>query len=57
MTDPHPAMTQIESKVEPNRILDDFGRESISFVHFGIIHLAIIADYHLTWQYQTQLAP
>jgi len=51
MTDPHPAMTQIESKVEPNRILDDFGRESISFVHFGIIHLAIIADYHLTWQY------
>jgi hypothetical protein len=44
-------VAEIEPKVEPHRILDDFRRESVSFVQFLTIHLPIIAYGHLTWQY------
>ena len=50
-------MTKIKSKVEPHSILDDFGRKSVTFVHFGIIHLDIIADGQLSWQYPKNRSP
>jgi|TARA_B110000211_G_scaffold220839_1_gene267848 hypothetical protein len=44
-------MTKVESKIEPNSMLDYFRRKSISFVHFGFIHPVIVADGQLSWQY------
>jgi hypothetical protein len=36
--------------------LDDFSGKPISFVRFGIIHLEIIADGQLSWQYPLDLS-
>lgn len=60
MIGPHPAVTEIKAKVEPRGILDDLGGrlvwESLSFIHFRILHRQIIADCHLTWQHLEERA-
>ncbi len=45
-------MAQIESIVQPDRVLDDFGWEAMAFVGIiSIFHPHIIAIPKLTWQY------
>jgi hypothetical protein len=43
---------QIEAIVEPNGILDDRRRESMSFL--DVIHLGMLPEDHLIYQYHTQ---
>ncbi len=49
------SMTDIEAIIKPYSVLNDFNRESISFVHIRIIHLGIVACGHLTCQYPPAL--
>ena len=61
MTDVNPALcqqvfniavTKIESEIEPHRVLDDIGWESMAFICGGAsIHSPILAQGQLTWQY------
>ena len=47
------AMTQIESIIEPDGIVDDFGQEPMTIVWIiWRAHPVIVAQQQLTWQYR-----
>lgn len=46
-----PAVTQVESVVEPDGVLDDFWRKAVAFVHFRLSLGRIQAAWELTCQY------
>ena len=46
------AVTEIESEIQPHRVLNDLGRKSVAFVKAGLfIHPPIVAQTRLIWQY------
>ena len=48
-------MTEIEPEVEPHRVLNDVGRESMAFMGVGAsIHSRILAQRRFIWQYLTK---
>jgi hypothetical protein len=45
-------MAEIESEIEPHRVRDDIGRESMAFIcRSASIHSHILAQRQLIWQY------
>jgi hypothetical protein len=47
-------MAEIESEIEPHRVRDDIGRESMAFIYVGggtSIYSRILAQRQLIWQY------
>ena len=50
-------MAEIESIVEPNSVLDNYGWKSKSFVNIWVFHLVIVTEFQLTCQYRYDCSP